>query len=205
MKTSPELPELDVTTLLQRVSNGDQRARDELFRRVEKDLRRHAHGILRHERPDPLLQTTALIDDAFLKLTHNQHIDWQHRAQFYRWAARVMRQLLVSHARWRDAQKRHADLKPLDQVPEPAERQSFSVQNPLELDQALTRLAQVAPELADLVELHHFGGRSLKQIAEHILCKPYREVADMWGVAKAFLRRELLGGPDVNRDEQPQS
>jgi RNA polymerase sigma factor (TIGR02999 family) len=186
-------PPSDVTRLLRLVSSGNQQARDELFRLVQDELRKRAHVYLRQERKDPSLQTTVLIDDVFLKLTADQAIDWQDRAQFYRLAARVMRQLLVDRARERDAQRRGGGVQPapLDQVAEPLAGRASPPLSLLIVDEALTKLAQTDPELAEMVELHHFGGWELKQIAEDILHIPYKQAKTRWQLAKAWLRREL--------------
>src|SRR5438445_11345658 len=131
-------PASDVTLLLRLASTGDQQARAELFRLVEGELRKRAGGFLRQERPDPAVQTTVLIDDAFLKLTGNQAIRWQDRAQFYGLAAKVMRQLLVDRARQRAAQRRGGGVRPvrLAQVPEPQAENPLRQLDLLALDEA---------------------------------------------------------------------
>ncbi len=181
----------DVTTLLHQVSQGDLRARDDLFPLVEAELRKRAHAYLRREHADPALETTVLIHDAFLKLTDGRPAHWQDRAQFYALAARCMRQILVDHARSRAAQKNGSAPTPLDQVPEPAARGSLAPSQLMDLHEALERLAVLAPELSQIVELHHFGGWELKQIAVDVLNISYKEAKNRWAMAKAWLYREL--------------
>lgn len=186
-------PQPDVTTLLRLAGAGDRQACAELFRQVEGELRQRAHAYLRRERPDQGLQTTVLIDDVFLKLVGNPNTSWQDRAQFYRFAARAMRQLLIDHARQRNARDRGggAGPAPLDQVPEPGAEAACDPLDLLALDEALTKLAAANPDLAEIVELHHFGGWDLKQIAEEILRVSYKRAKTRWQLARAWLRREL--------------
>jgi DNA-directed RNA polymerase specialized sigma24 family protein len=111
----------DVTTLLQLASQRDRVAQDQLFRTLEGELRKQAKALIRRERPSPNLQTTVLVDEAFVKLIGNQNLSWQDRSQFYRYAARVMRQILVDEARKRRVEKRGGGENPLPlgRVPEP--------------------------------------------------------------------------------------
>jgi len=191
MSTSDE----NVTGLLNQAAGGDRQAQEELFRRVEGALRAKAEQLLRREAPDPNVQTTLLVNDAFLKLVGDHSIHWQNRAQFYGWAARVMRQHLVSLARERQAQKRNSGERPVavDNVPELVDPKSLNPMNVLSLDESLSRLAATWPELTVIVELHIFGGWELKAIAEEILQVPYRTVKRKWHLAKALLRRDLNG------------
>jgi RNA polymerase sigma factor (TIGR02999 family) len=187
----------EITKLLRLAASGDREAQESLFRLVEGELRRRAHGYLRKERPDPSMQTTVLIHDAFLKLVGDRHIGWHDRAQFYGLAARCMRQTLVDHARCRNAQKHGGGAAPvsLDEVPEPAGQAPVDSIRLLALNEALLKLGAIAPGQARLVELHYFGGWSLKQIAEEILNISYKQTKNRWSLAKAWLYREL------NREE----
>ena len=105
-------PRSDVTALLARACGGDRQAQSELFRLVEPELRRHARACLRDERPSPGMQTTVLVDDAFLKLVGAGDLPCESRAQFFCWASRVMREVLVDEARRRAAAKRGGGERP---------------------------------------------------------------------------------------------
>jgi len=185
----------EVTRLLQAWSAGDATARDRLVPLVYDELRRIASRAMRREASGHTLQTTALVHEAYLKLTGEPvdggpHAHWHNRGQFFAVAAQAMRRILVDHARQRDAQKRGggADLLPLAA----AEHQGAPgpAAEVLAVDAALTALAKVDPALARLVELKFFGGLSLDEIAGVLAISPstaWRE----WNAAKAWLRREL--------------
>ena len=191
-------PGQDVTTLLRLASGGDRQAKNELFRLVEGELRRTAQASLSQERPGHSLQTTVLIDEAFQRLVGGPGRTWEDRAQFYRCAARAMREILVDHARQRAAGKRGGGARPgsLDQVPEPADRKPLDPLTLLALHEALDKLAVTNPEYSQIVELHHFGGWELKQIAEEVLSVSYKTVKRRWRMAKVLLYRELCGDAD---------
>lgn len=185
-------PQPDVTTLLIRAGGGDKRAQEELFRRVEAELRRRAKAFLRRERPDYNLQTTVLVDDAFIHLIGDNNVNWQNRSHFYALAAKVMRRTLVNDARQRTAIRRGGGDHPvpLERIPHPAGGNAADPLTILALDEALTKLADQQPELIQVVELHHFTGWELKQIAD-ILGVPYSTVKHRWQRAKAYLHREM--------------
>jgi RNA polymerase sigma factor (TIGR02999 family) len=192
------LSELDVTTLLTLANQGDAQAKAALYRLVEGELRKRAHARMRHERPPHELQTTVLVDEAFVELVGDQNVKWQNRAQFYCRAARVMRELMVDEARRRTAEKRGGGIQPaqLDGIAEPIDWTAEDPFTVLALQEALTGLASSDPELAQIVDLHHFGGWDLKQIAEVILHIPYTTVKRRWLKARALLYRALSGGDD---------
>jgi RNA polymerase sigma factor (TIGR02999 family) len=187
-----------ITTLLGLAGRGDKQAQEQLFRLIEGELRRRAKACMRHERPPHSLQTTLLVDDAFVKLVGDKHIGWQNRSQFYCCAAKVMRDILVDDARQRTAVKRGGGTRParLDSVPEPADPGSPDPLTLLAVHEALTKLAGSYPELIQIVELHHFGGWELKQIGEEILDIPYSTVKRRWERAKALLHRHISGADD---------
>jgi RNA polymerase sigma factor (TIGR02999 family) len=187
-------PSADVTVLLQRAGQGDALACDELFRLVEPVLRQRAQRCLDNERAPNGLQTTMLVDDAFLKLVGNQAIAWQNRSQFYCLAAKIMRRLLVDEARRRAAAKRRGPRAArLDTMANLQDPKAAEPMTRLALDDALTRLAAAHPDLVEIVELHVFAGWELKQIAEQILRVPYVTVKRRWQRAKANLHREMYG------------
>jgi RNA polymerase sigma factor (TIGR02999 family) len=189
-------PGLNVTALLRQASRGDRLAQDELFRLVEPELRQRARARLSREAARHDLQTTVLVDEAFIKLVGDPDRNWESRSQFYCCAARVMRLLFVDEARKRAADKRGRSVRPasLDCVAEPVSRQSLDPLTLLALHEALDKLGMTHPELSQLVELHHFGGWDLKHISEEILHLPYGQVKRRWQTALAFLHREMNGG-----------
>jgi RNA polymerase sigma factor (TIGR02999 family) len=191
--TGMSIRQPDVTTLLILAGQGDPKSQDQLFRLVEGELRRLARARLRHESGSHDLQTTVLIDDAFVKLVGDKNQQWENRSQFYCYAAKVMRQLIVDDARRRDAARRGGG-EPhlaLDLIPELFARRSPDPLTLIALHEALTKLAASHPDLIVIVELHQFGGWTLKQIAEDILHIPYRTIKKRWENARARLKREM--------------
>jgi RNA polymerase sigma-70 factor (ECF subfamily) len=183
----------DVTTLLCLAGGGDKHAQDELFRLVEAELRRRAKAYLRRERPGQDLQTTVLVDDAFVHLIGDKDVSWENRSHFYASAAKAMRRILVDYARQRAAAKRGGDdyHVPLDNVPQPASRAPLDPLFELALDEAATRLAEHHPELIQVFELHYCAGWNLKQTAE-ILGIPYSTVKQRWERVRGHLHDEMF-------------
>ena len=183
-KTIPE----SITLLLARVNNGDRKALDHLVPLVYQELHRIAEGYLRRESQHHTLQPTALIHEAYLRLAEYGGADYQNRKHFFAVAARVMRQILVDHARGRQAAKRGAGLTvPLGPGSDFAPERDRIV---ISLDDALNALATEDDEKARLVELRFFGGMTAEEIAEcvetpvHIVRRELRS-------AQAWLRREI--------------
>jgi RNA polymerase sigma factor (TIGR02999 family) len=183
----------DVTTLLNRASQGDKQAQGDVYRLLEADLVRLARALLRHERPGPNLETMVLVNDAFLKLVGDPEKHWESRAQFCRLVAHKMRQLLVDQARHRSAARRAGNPAPLEAGADIADPHAGKPLELLALDDALTNLAQTHPDLSELVDLHHFLGLRLNHIAEAILHVPYITVKRKWERARAMLRRAMEG------------
>jgi RNA polymerase sigma factor (TIGR02999 family) len=181
----------NVTRLLLEWKRGDPAALDRLLPVVYAELRRIASRRLRRERSGHTLQPTALVHEAYLRLVQAPEVDWRDRAHFFAVAARVMRQVLVDHARTRDAAKRGggAHKVAIEEVAEP--RVSVDV-DLLALDQALGRLTDLDPEQARVVELRYFGGLTIEETAEVMNVSPATVKRD-WTLAKAWLRRELGG------------
>jgi RNA polymerase sigma factor (TIGR02999 family) len=179
----------NVTEMLRDWRNGDQEALEQLIPVVYDELHRQAARYLRREHPGHTLQTTALIHEAYLRLIKQQNIEWQNRAHFYAIAARLMRQILVDHARRRQATKRGgSDIKvPLEEamVISPGENVDL-----VALDEALTRLAAIDPQQSRIVELRYFSGLSVEETAE-VLGVSSRTVKRDWNVAKAWLRQQI--------------
>ena len=185
----PAPPAHDVTQLLVAWSDGDQAAFQRLLPLVYAELRRVAHRRMRDERPDHLLQTTALINEAYLRLVDINRVRWQSRAHFFAVSARVMRRILVDSARERDALKRGGDISHVlyDEALMPAPERDADL---IALDAALRALADVDPRKSQVVELRYFGGLSVEETAE-VLDVSVRTVAGDWKLAKLWLLREL--------------
>jgi RNA polymerase sigma factor (TIGR02999 family) len=168
---------------------GHQSALDDLVPLVEAELRRLARGYLRRERPGHLLQTTALVNEAFVRLIGWQDVSWQNRAHFLAMAAQVMRHILVDIARRR---ARSADgprmlVVDLDEAERAVHDRSRDL---VALDDAMRELAEHDPRKTRIVELRFFGGLTLEEIAEVIGVAPVT-VSREWAKARAWLRREV--------------
>jgi len=187
-----ENPE-DITGLLHRFQEGDSLARNELVEAVYTELRMIAARHMGRERMGHTLQTTALVNEAYIKLVNIRGAQWQDRAHFFAVAARVMRQILVDHARQRLAGKRGGDMivLPLNEELVFAAGQPDSI---LQVDEALTRLSLEDEQVGKVVELRFFGGLSVEETAL-VLKVPKRTVEREWTFGRAWLRTEL--GPSV--------
>ena len=182
-------PPSGVTELLRRWNLGDREAMDRLMPIVYDELRRLAAGYLKGERRDHTLQPTALVHEAYLRLVRQDRVEWQNRAHFFGIAARMMRRVLVDHARRRQAGKRDAGGFRLTlQVGEALEVS----RDPelLELDEALVRLERLDVDQARVVELRFFGGLTVEETAT-VLGISTATVKREWRTARAFLRQEM--------------
>lgn len=182
----------DVTRLLVSLREegaGRERATERLAELLYPELRQIASRLMRRERPGHTLQPTAVVHEAFMRLVDQQEIDWQDRAHFLGIAARVMRRILVEHARRHGASKRGggSDQVTLDEDLLPRQDPSFSL---LALDQVLTRFAAVDPRSAQVAELRVFGGLTVRETA-HELGVSTRTVNTDWMMARLWLAREL--------------
>ena len=177
-----------ITSLLTAWSQGNDAALAELMPAVYDELQVLASRYLRRERPDHSLPTSALVHEAFLRLVDQDGIAWQNRRHFFGIAARLMRQVLVDHARATMSEKRGGKLRiALEDAPE------IGWMRPPELvalDDALARLAEQAPRQARIVELRFFGGLTAEEIAE-LLAISVPTVTRQWRVARAWLYRDL--------------
>lgn len=178
-----------VTQLLIDWSRGNKAALDQLLPVVYQELRRLASGYLRRERPDHTLQPTALIHEAYLRLVDQDLPQWEGRAHFFGVAARLMRQILVDHARGRAAARRGGDQQklPLDAVPLFSDQQTAEL---LTLDEALTKLAEFDERKCRIIEMRAFGGMSVEETAE-ALAVSVPTIKRETRLAKAWLLREL--------------
>ena len=180
-----------VTELLRAWGGGDQRALDELLPVVYEELRRQAQRYLRRERDGHSLQATALVHEAYIRLVDQRRMQWQGRAQFFGIAAQLMRRVLVDHARARHAEKRGGPnvslVQPLEEATAAAQESDVDL---LALDDALTRLAELDPRQAKVVELRYFSGLGIEETAEVLGISP-ATVKREWAMARAWLKREL--------------
>jgi RNA polymerase sigma factor (TIGR02999 family) len=179
----------DVTLLLERWSAGDASALDELTPLVYAELRKLAAGYVRRERPGHTLQATALVNEAYLRLIGHRGGAWSGRSHFYGIAARLMRQILVEHARKHRAEKRGGDrvAVSLDHADEVTSAPDVDI---LAVHEALERLAAFDDQQARIVELRFFGGLSIAEAAE-VLGVGHATVERDWSMARAWLRKEL--------------
>jgi RNA polymerase sigma factor (TIGR02999 family) len=187
---SPEDASPDLTGLLLAWSRGDEAALEELMPLVYADLRRMAARQLRHERSEHSLAPTALVHELYLRLIDQRRVTWQNRAQFFAIAARLMRRVLVDHARSRHARKRGGSMAvlSLDEAGELAAEQA--ILDVLVVDAALGRLAALDPDQARIVELRFFGGLTIEEMAP-VLGRSTRTIKREWRLARAWLHREL--------------
>jgi RNA polymerase sigma factor (TIGR02999 family) len=182
-------PPGEVTGLLAAWSGGDKAALDRLLPLVERELHALARRHLRGERPGHTLQATALVNEAYLRLVGQHQAEWHSRGQFFAIAARLMRRILIDHARARSYAKRGggAQALPLDEACVVGEERAAEL---VALDDALSLLAGVDERKARIVELRYFGGLSVDEVAAVLAVHPDTVNRD-WQRAKAFLRREL--------------
>ena len=185
-------PPGEVTLLLRRMREGQSGAEDQLIRLVYHELRRIAGACMRDERPGHSLQPTALIHEAWLRLAGQSQIAWRDRAHFFGLAARMMRRILVDHARARLADKRGAGAVVLSLDWVEIDSSPRKLDEILAVDEALARLRQLDPQQAQIVEMHYFAGMTVKETAEALGISP-RTVDREWAFASAWLRRELSG------------
>lgn len=178
-----------VTELLQDWRSGKDGALEQLTPLVYDELRRLAARHMRAERPDHTLQATALVNEAFVRLV-SADVSWQDRAHFYAVAARLMRRILIDHAKAARSAKRGAGVKPLEldegAVADPGSSQSVI----LEVDDALNRLAGIDARKSDIVALHYFGGLTYDEIATALDLSAATVDREL-RLGKAWLRHEL--------------
>jgi RNA polymerase sigma factor (sigma-70 family) len=195
--------------LLAQWRSGNEQALGELTALIYQELRNLAQRHLRKERPNHTIQRTALVHEAFVRLVHQQSVDWQSRAHFFGLASNLMRRILVDHARARLASKRGGGAamvsldeitNPSDQddspggfIPEPQHLDGETDDDVTAIDEALTRLAVLDERQARIVEMRYFGGLTIEETAQAM------EISDAtvkreWTLARAWLRRELSRG-----------
>jgi RNA polymerase sigma factor (TIGR02999 family) len=181
----------EITRLLLAWSNGDAQALEKLVPLVDRELRRLAHSYMRKERAGHTLQTTALVNEALMRLIEDEKLNWQGRVHFYSIVARRMRQILIEHAREQLALKRgqraeHVNLSAAGQL------SSEKSQELLILDAALTKLADIDERKSRIVEYRYFGGFTIEEVAGMLDVSP-TTVQGEWRLARSWLRREVTG------------
>jgi len=178
----------EVTQLLKRLGSGDKTALNEIIPLVYQELRQIARGYLGHEPAGHTLQPTALIHEAYLRMVQQAHPNYSSRAHFYGVSARIMREILVDHARRRQAQKRGAGRDiPFSETLQPSFGPAMNI---VALDEALGRLSSIDNRKSALVEMRFFGGMTAEEIAE-CASIPVHTVRRELRIAQAWLHKEL--------------
>lgn len=187
MKPGPN----EITKLLNDWSGGDQAALDRLMPLVYDELHRLAHQHMRREQRGHILQTSALINEAYLRLIDQPETRWENRSHFFGIAARIMRRVLVDEARKRNSAKRGGDIIQVSLVEavNASQEQAASV---VALDDALKSLEAIEQRQSEIVELRFFGGLSINETAEVLKVSPGTVMRD-WTFARAWLRNEMKG------------
>lgn len=181
-----------ITELLQAWSAGDAHALSELIPLVDQELKKIAHAYMRNEQEGHILQTTALVAEALIKLMQGESISWQSRTQFYALVAKRMRQVLIDYARHQLAARRghgaeHVNIDDVFLTFEQSEEL-------LVLHEALIKLAEMDERKARIVEYRYFGGFSLQEIADMVGVSQSTVERD-WGLARAWLKKEITATP----------
>ena len=178
-----------VTNLLVKWSDGDKSALDQLIPVVHTELRRIARRYMRRQSPDHTLETSALINEAYLRLVDQQNVEWKDRAHFFAVSSQIMRNILIDHARKYSYAKRGAGARkvPLDEAATMAEQRAAEF---VALDEALSELAKVDARKSQIVELRFFGGLNIEEVAEVMRISP-ATVQREWRAARAWLQRAM--------------
>ena len=181
----------EITQLLAEWSNGNQTALDKLYPLVYDELHRMARRYMNRERKGHTLQTTALINEAYVRLVDQKHVHWANRAHFFAISAQIMRRILIDHARRHGYAKRGggAEKVSLDETAIIADDPASDL---LLLDEALSRLAEMDPRRSQVVELRYFGGLNNEEISG-VLKISENTVTRDWNMARAWLYQELSG------------
>jgi len=179
----------EVTQLLTDWGNGNQAAADKLMPLVYEELRRLAHQYMNKERPGHTLQTSALVNEAYLRLIDQKQVHWQNRAHFFGIAAQLMRRILVDYARSRRYQKRGGEAQQVE-LNEAMIVSRERAADVIALDDALKSLAEFDARKSQIVELRFFGGLSIEETAQALAVSPGTVMRD-WTLAKAWLRKAV--------------
>ena len=191
---------MDLTQLLQRANAGNDDARAEIVQLAYDDLRRLATAYMKRERQDHSLGATALVNEVAMRLLGDGEVPEQNRDQFLAFVAKAMRNLLIDHARTKGRQKRGGDRERVAFEDAVAASVSQS-EDLLELNDALTRLSEVDPRKAKVVEMRYFGGMTIPEVAAALQISPATVKRD-WEVARTWLYNEMQSGTDTSAGEQ---
>ena len=188
---SKTLSPSNITELLQAWTKGDRAVEEKLWPILYAELNRLAHRYMKHERPRQTLQTGVLVNEAYLRLVEWKNARWQNRAHFFGMCARIMRQILVDHARARNNHRRGGDfqVQPLDEATVASPTRSEQL---VALDDALKRLTSIHLRKTRVVELRFFGGLSVEETAEVLNISRLTVIRD-WNFARAWLLSEMKG------------
>jgi len=186
------MSDIDITALLVDWNNGDKSAMERLLPLVERELHRLAHSYMRREDPNHTLQTTALINETYLRLVDQRKVQWQNRAHFFGIAAQIMRRILLNYARDQNRLKRggraiHVSLSEAMVMPAEKDRELIA------LNDALTRLEALDERKSKVVELRYFGGLTVEEVAEVLKVSTITVMRD-WAFAKAWVCRVMQNG-----------
>jgi RNA polymerase sigma factor (TIGR02999 family) len=183
--------EIDVAKLLDQLAHGENDAADELMPLVYDRLRLLAQKLLRHESAAHTLQPTALVNEAYLRMVGQHQVDWQGKTHFFAIGAKMMRRILVDHARRKLSKKRGGGMHRIELADDlcVSNRNDEDV---MAIEEALDKLSSLDPRQAQIVELRFYGGLTVEEVAE-VLGVSKRTVESDWTMLRAWLRRELSG------------
>ncbi|MFC1634776.1 ECF-type sigma factor [Planctomycetota bacterium] len=188
----------DVTRILNAIEQGDPQATEKLLPLVYEELRLLAAQKLSQERPGQTLQATALVHEAYIRLIGSEAQNWDRRGHFFAAAAEAMRRILVENARRKKSSKHGGDQQRID-----FDDVDFAIEEPsddlIALDEALTKLSEMDPIVADLVKLRYFAGLNIEQVAR-FQGIARRTAVDHWAYARAWLRREISKGSKLDSE-----
>lgn len=193
MKNDPPRQEHEITQLLAAWRDGNQAALDELYPLVYDELHRLARRYMSKERKGHTLQTTALINEAYVRLVDQRNVQWANRSHFFAISAQIMRRILIDHARRHAYAKRGGGARPVS-LDETAVLAQGDFSEFIRLDEALKSLAQLDPRRSQVVELRYFGGLNNEEIAGVLNISENTVIRD-WNMARAWLHRQLTGSP----------
>ena len=195
-----EVPQAEITGLLKRWQAGDRQALDEVTPLVYRELHRMASRYLSRERSDQTLQSTALVHEAFLKLVDQRRVDWQSRSHFFGLAARLMRRILVDHARHTRRIKRGGEWQKiqLDDAPELGSSGADPA-DLITLDRAMQELEELDPRQCRIVELRFFAGLNVEETADAMKLSP-ATIKREWTIARAWLYQRMSSIPETSHE-----
>ena len=191
MKKDPPRQEHEITQLLAAWRDGNQAALDELYPLVYDELHRLARRYMSRERKGHTLQTTALINEAYVRLVDQRNVQWANRSHFFAISAQIMRRILIDHARRHAYAKRGGGARQVS-LDETATMAQGDFSEFIRLDEALRSLAELDPRRSQVVELRYFGGLNNEEIAGVLKISENTVIRD-WNMARAWLHRQLAG------------